>query len=39
MSEQPDHEIADLEEDPTVPPRPEEEIADAGAREETRRKP
>jgi hypothetical protein len=30
MTEQPDHEIVDLEDDPTVPPRPEEEIADAG---------
>ena len=30
MTEQPDHEIVDLELDETVPPRPEEEIADAG---------
>lgn len=29
MTEQPDHEIADLEDDATIPPRPEEEIADA----------
>jgi len=29
MTEQPDHEIVDLEDDETVPPRPEEEIADA----------
>jgi len=29
MTEQPDHEIVDLELDETVPPRPEEEIADA----------
>jgi hypothetical protein len=29
MTQQPDHEIVDLEDDPTVPPRPEEEIADA----------
>jgi hypothetical protein len=27
---QPDHEIEGLEYDPTVPPRPEEEVADAG---------
>ncbi|WP_157557502.1 hypothetical protein [Intrasporangium oryzae] len=32
MSEQPahDHELEVLEEDQTVPPRPEEQIADAG---------
>jgi len=30
MTEQPDHEIVDIEIDPSVPPRPEEEIADAG---------
>lgn len=29
MSEQPDHEIELLEDDQTVPPRPEETIADA----------
>jgi len=29
MSEQPDHEIEVLEDDQTVPPRPEEQIADA----------
>lgn len=29
MSNQPDHELEVLEEDQTVPPRPEEEIADA----------
>jgi hypothetical protein len=28
MTEQPDHELAVLEVDQTVPPRPEEEIAD-----------
>jgi hypothetical protein len=33
MAEQPDHEIADLEDDPDVPPRPEEVIADAPAEE------
>jgi hypothetical protein len=33
MTEQPDHEIVDLEFDPNVPPRPEEEIADAVAAE------
>ncbi len=32
MTQQPDHEIADLELDPSVPPRPEEEIADADGR-------
>lgn len=32
MTQQPDHEIADLELDPSVPPRPEEEIADADDR-------
>jgi hypothetical protein len=31
MSEQPDHELEILEDDQTVPPRPEELIADAGA--------
>lgn len=31
MSQQPDHELEVLEEDETVPPRPEEAIADAGA--------
>jgi hypothetical protein len=30
MTEQPDHELAVLEIDQTVPPRPEEEIADLG---------
>jgi hypothetical protein len=30
MSEQPDHEFEILEDDQTVPPRPEELIADAG---------
>jgi hypothetical protein len=30
MTEQPDHELAVLEVDQTVPPRPEEEIADVG---------
>jgi hypothetical protein len=30
MTEQPDHELAVLEVDQTVPPRPEEEIADLG---------
>ncbi|MGW5238219.1 hypothetical protein ACWEOW_04755 [Monashia sp. NPDC004114] len=30
MSEQPDHELEILEDDQTVPPRPEELIADAG---------
>lgn len=29
MSQQPDHELEVLEEDQTVPPRPEETIADA----------
>lgn len=29
MSDQPDHELEVLEEDETVPPRPEELIADA----------
>lgn len=29
VSEQPEHEIVDLEDDPSVPPRPEEIIADA----------
>jgi hypothetical protein len=29
VSEQPDHEIAELEHDQNVPPRPEEEVADA----------
>jgi hypothetical protein len=33
MSEQPDHELEILEYDQTVPPRPEEDIADAGARD------
>jgi hypothetical protein len=28
MSEQPDHELSVLETDQTVPPRPEEEVAD-----------
>ena len=31
MSEQPDHELEILEDDQTVPPRPEEVIADAGS--------
>ena len=30
MTEQPDHELSVLEVDQTVPPRPEEEIADVG---------
>ncbi|NHC45283.1 hypothetical protein [Motilibacter aurantiacus] len=30
MSEQPDHELEELEEDSSVPPRPEEAVADAG---------
>ena len=30
MSEQPDHELEVLEDDETVPPRPEEAVADAG---------
>jgi hypothetical protein len=30
MTEQPDHELQVLEVDQTVPPRPEEEIADLG---------
>ncbi|NHC12892.1 hypothetical protein [Motilibacter deserti] len=30
MSQQPDHELEELEEDSAVPPRPEEVIADAG---------
>jgi hypothetical protein len=34
MSQQPDHTIEPLEADETVPPRPEEEVADA-AREGT----
>lgn len=29
MSQQPDHEFEVLEDDETVPPRPEEEVADA----------
>ena len=29
VSEQPDHEIEELEYDQDVPPRPEEEVADA----------
>ena len=29
MTEQPDHELEVLEDDETIPPRPEEEIADA----------
>jgi len=29
-SERPDHELEVLEEDQSVPPRPEEEVADAG---------
>jgi hypothetical protein len=29
MTEQPDHELEVLEEDETVPPRPEELVADA----------
>jgi hypothetical protein len=29
VSEQPDHEIEELEYDQNVPPRPEEEVADA----------
>ena len=30
MSEHPDHELEVLEDDQTIPPRPEEVIADAG---------
>ena len=30
MTQQPDHELEVLEEDQTIPPRPEELIADAG---------
>ena len=30
MTEQPDHDLPVLEVDQTVPPRPEEEIADVG---------
>jgi len=30
MSEHPDHELEILEDDQTIPPRPEESIADAG---------
>jgi hypothetical protein len=29
VSEQPDHEIEELEHDQDVPPRPEEDVADA----------
>jgi hypothetical protein len=29
MSDQPDHELELLEDDETIPPRPEEDIADA----------
>ena len=29
MTQQPDHEIESLEDHPEIPPRPEEEIADA----------
>lgn len=29
MSERPDHELEELEADSSVPPRPEEEVADA----------
>jgi hypothetical protein len=29
MTERPDHELEVLEDDQTVPPRPEEEVADA----------
>jgi hypothetical protein len=29
MTQQPDHEIESLEADPSQPPRPEEEVADA----------
>lgn len=32
MTEQPDHELEVLEDDQTVPPRPEEQIADAARR-------
>ena len=35
MSGQPDHELEVLEEDQSVPPRPEELIADAGAGQTT----
>ena len=31
MSERPDHELEVLEDDQSVPPRPEEEVADAEA--------
>lgn len=30
MSDQPDHELEELEDDTRVPPRPEEVVADAG---------
>ena len=33
MTERPDHELEALEPDPTVPPRPEEEVADAARAE------
>jgi hypothetical protein len=33
MSTQPDHELEDLEDDQSVPPRPEETIADAPGHE------
>lgn len=35
MTEQPDHELEVLEDDQTVPPRPEEQIADAARRGDT----
>jgi hypothetical protein len=34
MTQQPDHELEVLEDDQTVPPRPEEAIADAARAEE-----
>lgn len=33
MSEQPDHQLEELRTDSSVPPRPEEEVADAGRAE------
>lgn len=38
MSNQPDHEFEDLEDDETIPPRPEEAIADA-VRDDQRPRP
>ena len=39
MSNQPDHELEVLEVDQTVPPRPEEEIADAYSDEDAAEDP